>query len=102
MEPDDNNIATLQQTVAGLTRRVRLLETGHAPRAAAPARPGLIEQIAGESWQEWARRHGWSLVYLFVAAADLIGAVAMRDWMLGVAALTMIVFAWLAWDSADA
>lgn len=91
----------LSQVVAGLSRRVRLLEEGRGrPGSVSPgARPSFISQAAGEGWKDWARRNGWSLLYLFIAAVDVFGALYFKDWMLGVAAVTMLVFAWLSYDS---
>lgn len=51
-------------------------------------------------WKQWAQRHGWTAVYVFMAVVDIVACLVFKDWMLGVAAVTMVAFAWLSYDAA--
>lgn len=89
-------LGQLEQIVAGLQRRVKLLEAANdgatvrvPPALPIPDLDGLLAGV---------RSNGWSWLYLALAVADLVAFAFLRDWMLLIAAVAAVGMSWLSWQ----
>lgn len=90
LAPRRATVADLSEQVAGLTRRVRMLEGHAAGTAGLRPQPRFTDDLLG-----WVKAHGWTIVYVLLGAANLVGFVVLHDWLLLVGAATSGLMAWL-------